>query len=259
MQSSVWLHTAWRLGFPLFVVAYALMEDAAPGSARWHGSARRAIGTAIGLTLALVAIVVVVCMRRAAAAPPDAGHRQAGAVMDGRWRSARCGQCRRSIVLWGRRQSMLDLWLLVVMCLFVIEIPLSYYPTPIRFSLAFLYGPHPRHGVQHPRARRAALRSRNPVREASRGCPGAAARATGPARDRRRSGGDGGPRGQELLTAMVTSADAGLRLLDRSVPDLERAKAAFRRISADGHRANEVVGASAPCSRTRCDRWSRSM
>jgi signal transduction histidine kinase len=47
---------------------------------------------------------------------------------------------------------------------------------------------------------------------------------------------------RQPLTAMVTSADAGLRFLDRAVPNLERAKGAFRRISADGHRANEVVG-----------------
>jgi hypothetical protein len=38
------------------------------------------------------------------------------------------------IVLWIRRRSMLDLWLLVVMFLYLIEVPLSYYPAPTRFS-----------------------------------------------------------------------------------------------------------------------------
>ena len=33
------------------------------------------------------------------------------------------------IVLWIRRRTMLDLWLMVVMCLYTVEIPLSYYPT----------------------------------------------------------------------------------------------------------------------------------
>ena len=41
------------------------------------------------------------------------------------------------IVLWIRRRSMLDLWLMVVMCLYAIEIPLSYYPAPVRFSLGW--------------------------------------------------------------------------------------------------------------------------
>jgi C4-dicarboxylate-specific signal transduction histidine kinase len=41
---------------------------------------------------------------------------------------------------------------------------------------------------------------------------------------------------------MVTTADAGLRFLDRSIPNLDRAKEAFKRITADGHRAGAVVG-----------------
>ena len=47
---------------------------------------------------------------------------------------------------------------------------------------------------------------------------------------------------RQPLTAMVTTADAGLRFLDRSMPNLERAKEAFKRIVADGHRAGAVVG-----------------
>jgi C4-dicarboxylate-specific signal transduction histidine kinase len=47
---------------------------------------------------------------------------------------------------------------------------------------------------------------------------------------------------RQPLTAMVTAADAGLRFLDRTTPNVDRAKDAFRRIAADGHRAGEVVG-----------------
>ena len=47
---------------------------------------------------------------------------------------------------------------------------------------------------------------------------------------------------RQPLTAMVTTADAGLRYLDRSVPNLERATEAFKRIVADGHRAGALVG-----------------
>jgi C4-dicarboxylate-specific signal transduction histidine kinase len=41
---------------------------------------------------------------------------------------------------------------------------------------------------------------------------------------------------------MITNADAGLRWLDRSMPDLDEAKAAFKQIVADGHRAGAVIG-----------------
>jgi C4-dicarboxylate-specific signal transduction histidine kinase len=40
---------------------------------------------------------------------------------------------------------------------------------------------------------------------------------------------------------MVTTADAGLRYLDRSIPDLDKARAAFKNISSDGTRAGEVI------------------
>ena len=46
---------------------------------------------------------------------------------------------------------------------------------------------------------------------------------------------------RQPLTAMVTTADAGLRFLDRSIPNLDKAKEAFKRIAADGHRAGAVV------------------
>src|SRR3981081_2345484 len=41
---------------------------------------------------------------------------------------------------------------------------------------------------------------------------------------------------------MITNADAGLRWLDRSMPDLDEAKAALKQIVADGHRAGAVIG-----------------
>jgi C4-dicarboxylate-specific signal transduction histidine kinase len=46
---------------------------------------------------------------------------------------------------------------------------------------------------------------------------------------------------KQPLTAMVTSADAGIRFLDRSTPNLDKAKEALKRIAADGHRAAAVV------------------
>jgi hypothetical protein len=41
------------------------------------------------------------------------------------------------VVLWTRRRIALDLWLMVVMFLYAIEIPLSYYPDPRRFSIGW--------------------------------------------------------------------------------------------------------------------------
>jgi signal transduction histidine kinase len=131
---------------------------------------------------------------------------------------------------------------MVVMCLYTIEIPLSYYPTPMRFSIGWyavrvfgflsstlvlivlLYEIKELYG----RLLGAMLGQRR-EREA-RLVTGDAVAATIAHEVR------------QPLTAMITSADAGFRFLDRSVPNLEKAKEAFRKIVADGHRAGEVVG-----------------
>jgi signal transduction histidine kinase len=46
---------------------------------------------------------------------------------------------------------------------------------------------------------------------------------------------------KQPLSGMIANADAGLRWLDRAMPDLDEAKAAFKGIAADGHRAGEVI------------------
>jgi signal transduction histidine kinase len=46
---------------------------------------------------------------------------------------------------------------------------------------------------------------------------------------------------RQPLTAIILSADVGVRCLDYSPPDLDRARAAFTRIIADGHRAGAMV------------------
>jgi C4-dicarboxylate-specific signal transduction histidine kinase len=46
---------------------------------------------------------------------------------------------------------------------------------------------------------------------------------------------------KQPLAAMITSAGAGLHWLDRPTPDLDKAKAAFKRIADDGHRAGAVI------------------
>ena len=43
-------------------------------------------------------------------------------------------------MLWVRLRSVLDLWLMVVMCAFAIEVPLTFFPAPVRFSMGFYAG-----------------------------------------------------------------------------------------------------------------------
>ena len=44
------------------------------------------------------------------------------------------------VVLWMRLRSVLDLWLMVVICAFAIEIYLVSFPAPVRFSMGWYAG-----------------------------------------------------------------------------------------------------------------------
>jgi len=145
------------------------------------------------------------------------------------------------VLLWARRRTVLGLWLMVVMCLYLVEVPLSYYPAPTRFSVGWyavrvigivssslvlivlLY----EITTLYARMLRA-VRAQRHEREA-RLMTGDAVAATI------------AHEVKQPLSGMITSADAGLRFLHRSTPDLDEAKEAFKQIVADGHRAGAVI------------------
>ena len=243
LQSTVWLYVVSHWGFPLFIVRYALTKDRQPSTQLWHGSVRRAIGKSVATTGILVAITAAVCIVGEPLLPR--------LMLD----SSRLGplwpyvgfplalvSVSALVLLWTRRRSMLDLWLMVVMCLYVIEVPLSYYPTPIRFSLGF-YTVRILEMVSSSLVLIVLLYEIEALYATLLGAVLAQRRE----RQARLLTGDAvaatiAHEVRQPLTAMVTSADAGLRFLDRAAPNLDRAKEAFKRIAADGHRAGEVVG-----------------
>jgi signal transduction histidine kinase len=243
-QSTSWLYFSQHAGLPLFVIGYALSKDSDHTERVRQGTMRGAIARSVALTAALVSAAACLCVAGEALLPRvvlDSLH------LSPLWpfyigAPIALVSVSALIVLWIRRRSMLDLWLMVVMCLYTIEIPLSYYPTPFRFSIGWyavrvigflsstvvlivlLYE------IQaiYPKLLGAVLAQRR-EREA-RLMTGDAVAATI------------AHEVNQPLTSMVASADAGFRFLDRAVPNLDRAKEAFKRIVEDGHRAGEVVG-----------------
>ena len=242
LQSTSWLYFSWHAGFSMFVIGYALLKDADPGKRFWRGTVREAVALSVALTAAIVLAAAYVCIAFEALLPH--------VVLDPLrlsplWPYIGAPVALVSILaivlLWVRRRSMLDLWLMVVMFLYAIEIPLSYYPTPIRFSIGWysvrvigffssslvlivmLYE------ITTLYARLLiAVRGQRHEREA-RLVTGDAVAATIAHEIK------------QPLSAMITSADAGLRFLNRSMPDLDEAKEAFKQIIAGGHRAGAVI------------------
>ena len=242
-MSTAWFFVLWRTGFPVFVISYASLKGVDPT----RGPSRETVGAIIVRSVAVAAGLVGAAilieyvsrvflprtfferLSTSALYPYLVG----GPVL--------VTSTLAVVVLWFRRASLLDLWLMVVMCLFAMEVPLSFWPNPIRFSISW----YTFRGIGivasslvlvvllyeitslYLRLLRA-INAQRREREARLVTGDAVAAAI--AHEVR-----------QPLSAIVTSAGAGLRFLDRSMPALDKAMESLRRIVADGHRADEVI------------------
>jgi signal transduction histidine kinase len=243
LQSTNWLYILWHGGFPTFVMAYALLKDADPTKGLWRGSAGAAILSSAATTAAVVCAATFLVTAGDALMPRislDPVHFStlwlyvAGCLT--LW------SVLTLVVLWTRWRSVLDLWLMVVICAYAIEIYLVAFPGLARFSggwyagrvFGFVSGSLVLFVLLYEittlyaRLLRAVFAQRR-EREA-RLMTGDAVAATVAHEIK------------QPLSGMITNADAGLRWLDRSTPDLDEAKASLKQIVADGHRAAAVIG-----------------
>src|SRR5215468_2192546 len=144
-------------------------------------------------------------------------------------------------LLWIRRRSVLDLWLMVALCAYAIEIYLSAFVGPARFSAGWiaarifgfvssilvlfvllheittLYTQLLRAVLVQRREREARLMTGDVVSASI------------------------AHEVKQPLTAIITSANAGLNWLDSVQPDLDEIREALRRIETAGERADAVI------------------
>ncbi|HEY6897966.1 MAG TPA: MASE4 domain-containing protein [Rhodocyclaceae bacterium] len=141
-QTTAWLYAFWHGGFPLFVVAYALLHDGRrPFSPVANGGIRRAILAGMAATLLLACLAMLSATASHDALPPIlinnqytlAGH----VVLGSTW-----ALCLPALfAVWRRKpHSLLDLWLMVVMCAWVFDIALSAVLNAGRFDLGWYLG-----------------------------------------------------------------------------------------------------------------------
>jgi signal transduction histidine kinase len=243
LQSTNWLYILWHAAFPMFVIAYALLKDADPVKRLWQGSAGAAILSSAAMTAAIVCAATFLVAAGDALLPQLTLDTVRFSAL---WFYAAGSVALLSvlalIVLWARRRSVLDLWLMVVMCAYVIEICLISFPVPARYTVGWYAGRVCgllsgslvlfvllyEITMLYAQLLRAVLAQRR-EREA-RLLTGDAVAATI------------AHEVKQPLSGMIMNADAGLRWLDRAMPDLDEAKAAFKKIVADGHRAGAVIG-----------------
>jgi signal transduction histidine kinase len=142
LQSTGWVYILWHAGFPLFVMAYALLKSTDPSKRRWKGVRSAAILSSAAVTVAAVCaatLLVTAGQARLPALMIDAVSRadwhpyvrggillvNAGAALT---------------VLWVRRSSVLDLWLMVVLCDYLIEVSQILIPSLGRFTVGWYAG-----------------------------------------------------------------------------------------------------------------------
>ncbi|MDB5802723.1 MAG: hypothetical protein JWN73_45 [Betaproteobacteria bacterium] len=139
-QTTAWLYFIWHGIFPLSVIAYALLRGK-PSAAQASGNATTASAFAIATTLCAVAVIVFAV---------TAGHDRLPAIMSGNSdlsgklfvAAATWMLCLVALVLLLRsgRQTVLDLWLAVVMCTWTLDIALAAVLNGGRFDFGWYAG-----------------------------------------------------------------------------------------------------------------------
>jgi signal transduction histidine kinase len=140
-QTTAWLYFLWHGVFPIVVLGYILLRDRAAGSDALQGSRGVAIVSGIGMAFAAACGLTLLA---------TAGNDALPAIMSGNddlpakyavaW--AVCLLCAGAVfALWRQKpHSVLDLWLMVVMCAWVFDIALASVFNAGRFSLGFYAG-----------------------------------------------------------------------------------------------------------------------
>ena len=139
LQSTAWLSVLRYLGFPAFVIAYALLKDADPPKRLWEGSMGATIFSSVAISAAVVCTVTVLVIASDAYLPPISIDRVRFSSF---WLYlASCLILWNAVaitLLWIRQRSVLDLWLMVALCAYAIEIYLSAFVGPARFSAGWI-------------------------------------------------------------------------------------------------------------------------
>jgi signal transduction histidine kinase len=256
LQSAVWLYWFWHAGLPLAIIGYALAKNT--GRAISARLTQLAISASVAATIALVIGMFwfvtqhheLLPVTFVDVKPLSLFRRIIGGVVILVLGGIAMG------LLWTRRRTLLDEWLMVALSALLIEVALASVLSGDRYTVSWYAGRF--YQLVTATVVMAVLlvelttlyadiaRSNMLLRQ-ERQLLERAEQAQRREREARLMTGDAVAASiahevRQPLTAMVTTADAGLRFLDRSIPNLDRAKEAFQRIVADGHRAGEMVG-----------------
>ena len=255
LQSAVWLYWFWHSALPLAVIAYILLGKA--DAVVSVNSTRLSISVSVAAVVALVAAIFWFVTQHHDLLPvtfvdvqPLSFFRRiiGGVVILALGGIAFC-------LLWMRRQTLLDEWLLVALCALLIEVALASVLSGDRYTLSWYAGRF--YQLVTAAVVMTVLLAEmttlyldvarsNGLLQRERLLLERAVQAQRRERDARLMTGDAvaatiAHEVKQPLSGMIMSADAGFRFLDRSIPDFDEAKDAFKQIVTHGHRAGAVI------------------
>ena len=255
LQSAVWLYWFWHAGLPLAIIGYTLLKDT--DRAADVRFTRHAISLSIAGVLALVIGLFWFVTQHEDLLPitfvdvrPLSLFRR---IIGGMVVLALGGVA--LWLLWPRQRSLLDQWLVVALCALLLEVALASVLSAGRYNLAWYAGRFYQLVtatvvmvvlLAEMARLYAGLARSNALLQHERMMLQRAIDAQRRERDARLITGDAvaatiAHEVKQPLAAMITRCDTGLRWLDRETPDLDKAKAGFKQIAADGHRAAAVL------------------
>jgi signal transduction histidine kinase len=255
LQSAVWLYWSWHAGLPLAIIGYALLKDTnRVVDVRFT---RRAVSVSIAGVFALVVGLFWFVTQHEDLLPITFVHVHPISL----FRRIIGGLVILALggialwLLWPRQASLLDQWLVVALCALLLEVILASVLSAGRYNLAWYAGRFYQLVtatvvmvvlLAEMTRLYARLAHSNTMLLHERTMLQRAIDAQHRERDARLMTGDAvaatiAHEVKQPLAAMITRSDTGLRWLDRSVPNLEKAKADFKQIAADGHRAGAVI------------------
>jgi diguanylate cyclase (GGDEF)-like protein len=133
-QTTAWLYLFWHAGFPLFVIVYALL----PERYKYSVYLRKQTGMAVGFSSAVVVAIVAALLFLA-----TVGHNLLPKIIDGgnyallvTTGASPIALGWTALALWRRpKKTAIDLWLMVVMSAWILDVMLSAVVTSSRYDL----------------------------------------------------------------------------------------------------------------------------
>jgi signal transduction histidine kinase len=255
LQSAVWLYWFWHSALPLAIIGYALLKDTD------RVVSAHSIGVTISVTVAATITLVVglfwfvtqyhdlLPVTFVDVHPISLFRRIIGGLV-----VLTLGGI-AFYVLWVRRRTLLDEWLIVALSALLIEIALASLLSGDRYTVSWYAGrfyqlvtatvvmvvllAEMTKLYAHLARSNASLQQERLLLEQ-------AMKAQRREREARLVTGDAIAAAiaheiKQPLATMITRSDSSFRWLDRSVPDLERAKVALKNIATEGQRAAAII------------------